>query len=162
MDTSTAPATTDRRTLASRLAGWASRHAAVVLVTAVIATAVLTVPFLAMAPDEFASQEPEGPVFDARDQLQERFGAGVVGWFFIVEARDGEMLDRDSLLALDERVAALRADPTFGPMLVTRTDSVTGATSEGVVSLAGAIDGALASAGLGGLEDADDAVCGSS
>lgn len=137
---------------ADRLAG----HTAVVLTAALLVTALLAVPLLTMAPEEFASQEPEGPIFDARDQLEERFGSDVVGWFFIVEARDGQMLDRDDLLALREREEALQADPTFGPMLLERTDRATGQSLAGVDSLAATLDRVLGRE-QGGLADADDA-----
>jgi uncharacterized protein len=137
-----------------RTAAWLSRHTLSVPVAALVVTGLLAIPLLTMAPDEAASQEPEGAVFDARDQLEERFGAGVVGWFFIVEARDGEMLERSSLLALRAREAALIAEGTAP--LVSRTDPATGATLEGVGSLAGRVDRALAA--HGGLEGADDAM----
>ncbi len=142
--------------LAARVAAAVVGRARAVLILAVVVTAALAIPFLAMQPDEFASQEPEGRVFEARDELQERFGGGVVGWFFIVEARDGEMLDRDSMLALTERVEAVQANPTYGPLLLPRTSAETGQTFDGVISLAGFVDAALEQAGMGGLEGADD------
>lgn len=137
---------------ASRLASWASRHTALVLFTAVVATGLLAVPMLTMPPEEFASQEPDGPVFDARDQLEDRFGAGVVEWLFIVEARDGEMLDRESLLALAHREQELRAESDLD--LVKRTDPVFGQQLDGIVSLASTLDRVLAD--QGGLEGASE------
>jgi uncharacterized protein len=145
------------RSSADRFGSAVARRSAATLVAAVVATALLAVPFLTMGSDEFASQEPSGPVFDARDALDERFGGGVVAWTFIVEAQDGDLLDRKDLLALQERLAAVRADARFGPVLVERTDPVTGAISVGATTLADAVDGALAGAGLGGLAGADDA-----
>jgi uncharacterized protein len=144
------------RGLAARFAEWITRHSVIVLVAAILVTASLTVPFLAMDPDEFASQEPSGPVFDARDALDERFGGGVVTWTFIVEARDGNVLDRADLLALRDRMDTVRADSQLGPLLVERTDP-TGRTSVGAATLAEAVDAALLGAGLGGLDGADDA-----
>ena len=48
------------------------RRTGKLLVLVAIVTAVLTVPFLAMAPDESASTEPGGAVFDARDRIDDR------------------------------------------------------------------------------------------
>jgi uncharacterized protein len=132
-----------------------ARHPGIVLASALAATALLAVPLLTMSPDEFASQEPSGPVFEARDQLEDRFGAGVTGWFFIVEARDGQMLDRASLGALHERETALRRDPTLGPLLVERTDRATGVSYLGVDSLAATLERELADrGGIAGVDDA--------
>jgi uncharacterized protein len=138
------------------LAGWAAGHSSLVIAGAVAITLALSFPFLAMGSDELASQEPAGPVFEARDELEDRFGAGVVGWFFVVEARDGEMLDRDSLVELRERLTALEEDQTYGPLLITRTDTATGETFDGVVSLVGPLDSALRTGGTGGIVGADD------
>jgi uncharacterized protein len=141
-----------------RLPRLVADHRLLVVVTALLMTAALAVPLLTMAPEEFASQEPAGPIFTARDALDERFGAGSTEWFFIVEARDGEMLDRDSLLAAAQRVEALRADPVLGAMLLKRTDPRTGQVSVGARSFADVVDGVLVATGAGGLEDADPAV----
>jgi uncharacterized protein len=144
------------RGLAARSAQGLARHAGVVLSAALLVTAALAVPLLAMPPDEFASQEPEGPVFDARDEIEERFGSGVVGWFFIVEARDGEMLAADNLLALRERERALEEHPRFGPMLLERTDRATGEPLQGIESLAATLDRVLTAEDRG-LDEVDDA-----
>ena len=67
MSTSTTPP-------ASRWAAFLDRRAAWVLGIAVLITGLLAIPFLTMAPDEQASQEPTGAVFDARDTIDDRFG----------------------------------------------------------------------------------------
>jgi uncharacterized protein len=140
----------------TRAARWVAGHRTAVILVAAAVTAALAVPLLTMAPDELASVEPDGPVFEARDALEERLGEGVVGWFFIIEARDGDILDRDGLLAVHERSEALREDPVLAPLLSRRSDPADGTEVLGVVSLAGAVDRALAEAGLGGLEEAPE------
>ena len=136
--------------------GIAARHAGAVIVAALLVTGLLAVPLLTMTPDEFASQEPGGAVFEARDAIEERFGRDVVTWFFIVEASDGDLLDRNGLLALAERVAALRTDPAHAPLLVPRTDPATGEQLAGTLTVADSLDTALRADGAGGLADADE------
>ncbi|MCC5947148.1 MAG: MMPL family transporter [Nitriliruptoraceae bacterium] len=120
-------------------------------------TALLAVPFLTSGSEEIASQEPAGAVFDARDALDERFGGDVIAWNLVMEANDGQILDRDGLLALRERIETLQGDPVVGPTLLERTDPVTGQRAIGVQTIGDAIDGTLRQAGLGGLDGADDA-----
>ena len=141
----------------AHFASFTARHGRAVIVGAVVLTALLAVPFLAFGSDEIASQEPTGAVFDARDALDERFGGDVIGWSFVIEATDGQILDRVDLLALRERVKALQDDPVVGPILLEQTDPASGQRAVGVQTLGDAIDGALFQAGLGGLEGADEA-----
>jgi len=140
-----------------RFAEFAARHGRAVVAGALVLTALLAVPFLTFGSDELASQEPAGAVFDARDALDERFGGNVIAWNFVIEADDGQILDRDGLLALRERIEALQTDPVVGPILLEQTDPATGQRAIGVQTLGDAIDGALLQAGLGGLDGADEA-----
>jgi uncharacterized protein len=141
----------------ARFGDWVAANAVAVVLVAIVLTGGFAVPLLTMAPDELASVEPGGAVFDARDALDERFGGSVVSWFFIIEAREGEILDRAGLIAVHERLEALRDDPRFSPMLIARSDPASGTETLGAVSLADAVDGALNRAGMGGLATADDA-----
>ncbi|SNR56924.1 Predicted exporter protein, RND superfamily [Haloechinothrix alba] len=142
---------------ARRLGEWAARHARAVVTTALLLTAALAIPLLAMAPTQFASTEPEGPAFDARDTIDQRFGGDVERWFFIAEAAEGDVLERDALLAVHERAEALREDPELGPILTTRTDPITGAETLGIASFADTVDVALRRDGHGGLDQASEA-----
>ncbi|MBA0127653.1 MMPL family transporter [Haloechinothrix sp. YIM 98757] len=142
---------------ARRLGEWAARHARTVVTTAVLLTAALAIPLLTMAPTQFASTEPDGPAFDARDTIEQRFGGDVERWFFIAEAAEGDILEPDALLAVHERAEALREDPELGPILTARTDPTTGAETLGIASFADTVDITLRRDGHGGLEQASEA-----
>ncbi|MCZ6631048.1 MAG: hypothetical protein O7D28_06845, partial [Actinobacteria bacterium] len=90
---------------------WMAGHPLIVIGIAVLVTAILAVPFLGMAPTTNASQEPTGPVFDARDSVEDRFASTAFDIPVIVEARAGNLLTRNSLIELRDNAAALRSDP---------------------------------------------------
>ena len=69
-------------------------------------TALLVIPFLAMAPDESASTEPTGDVFTARDRIDDTFVSTVRPIFFIVEDPGGDMLRAEPLSELFDSPAA--------------------------------------------------------
>ncbi|MBT8250965.1 MAG: MMPL family transporter, partial [Acidimicrobiia bacterium] len=131
----------------------AERRGPVVGFTLLI-TALLSIPFLTMEPTESASQEPAGPVFDARDKIDERFVSSVFPTFMIVEDRTGDILRQEPLLELLPNEAALRSDPDLGPTLISYFDGDARFEVNGVVSIADLIDQALAPEG--GLAAADD------
>jgi len=132
---------------------WMARHPLVVIGVAVLITALLSVPFLTMAPTTSASQEPGGAVFEARDAVEDRFVSAVFDIPIIVESRDGNLLTRESLIELLENAAALRAEPQLGSTLLTYYDPTTGSDVVGVRTIADFVDARLPS----GLEPASDA-----
>lgn len=143
--------------LTARLA----RRPFIVGLVAVIATALLAVPFIAMPPDGTASQEPEGEVFEARDLVDDRLAPGAFVSFFIVEARsdEGNLLTADGLTWLRDRARDVRSDPAVEPDLLRWFDATTGKQVTGVWTIADRVDTALTEQGLGGLDEApDDAV----
>ena len=119
---------------------WMAGHPLIVIGTAVLVTAILAVPFLGMAPTTNASQEPTGPVFDARDSVEDRFASAAFDIPVIVEARAGNLLTRDSLIELRDNAAALRSDPELGPTLLSYYDPVTGSDVVGVFTIADLVD----------------------
>ncbi len=127
-----------------------------VIAAVVVATALLLIPFLAMAPDRSASTEPSGDVFTARDRIDETFASSVHPTFIVVEAEDGNMLDADSLSSLFAAEEALRSDPELGPTLFSYFDTETRTDVVGIVSLAGLVDAELRAGGGAGLVDATD------
>ena len=133
--------------------GWMADHPLIVIGIAILVTAILAVPFLGMAPTTNASQEPTGPVFDARDSVEDRFVSAVFDIPVIVEATDGDMLTPESLIELRDNAAALRSDPELGPTLLSYYDPFTGSDVVGILTIADLVDARLA----GGLEGATDA-----
>lgn len=136
---------------------WLARRSGAVITLALLATALLAVPFLAMQPEGFASPEPEGEVFAARDLAEERFVSRTYAIPVVVEARDGDLLRAEPLAELLANSAALRSDPELGPKLLTFFDPELGAEVHGFSTIADAVDAALRDAGAGGLATADDA-----
>ena len=56
-----------------------------------------------MGPEETASQDPRGEVFDLRELIGDRFASSVFGAPYIVEAREGNVLTcQDHGLAAQE------------------------------------------------------------
>ncbi len=131
---------------------WMAGHPLIVIGIAVFITAILAVPFLGMAPTTNASQEPGGPVFDARDSVEDRFSSAVFDIPVIVEARAGNLLTRDSLIELRNNAAALRSDPELGPTLLSYYEPVTGSDVVGVFTIADLVDSRLPT-GLDGATD---------
>lgn len=144
-----APEPTDTSTF-----GWMSRHPIIVIASSLIVTAILSIPFLALAPTTSASQEPGGAVFEARDAIEERFVSAVVDMTVIVESREGDILARESLIELRDNSVALRADPVIGPTLLAYYDPATASDVVGVRTVADLVEAALP-AGLDGATDAD-------
>ena len=129
------------------------RPGRVVGITAML-TVFLAVPFLTMAPTESASTEPEGPVFDARDLVDERFASSVVPTFFIIEDEQGDLLRAAPLRALLGAEEALRDDPGIGPNLFHYFDATSETEIVGIATIADVIDRALPG-GLAGATDAE-------
>ena len=55
-------------------------------------TLLLIVPMVLMAPDETASDSPGGPVYDLEDSFSSRLPSRFHGSFFMIEAKDGDVL----------------------------------------------------------------------
>jgi predicted RND superfamily exporter protein len=142
--------------MSERLSQVLERYSGASIIAAAVVTALLAVPFLTMEPDENASQDPSGEVLEAQDLVTDRFASSVFGTAYIVEARDGNVLTRASLLELFENAAALRADPEIGSKLISFYDPDAGVEVNGTFSLADATDALLRSQGIGGLAAADE------
>lgn len=127
------------------------------LVAVGILTALLVVPFLAMAPEESASTEPAGDVFTARDRIDETFASTVRGIGFVVEDPGGDLLRATPLGELFDAQQRLRTDPDLGPTLFTYFDVDATVDAVGILSLADLVDSELRSTDGIGLADATDA-----
>ena len=131
------------------------RRAPVAFLASLVLTALLVVPLMLMQPDATASQNPDAEVFDTQDLVEERFQGSVYTPFFIVEARDGDILRRDPLFELLSNEQALR-DSEVGTVLVERYDPDTQRVQNGLSTIADAVDAVLIANGVGGLEFATD------
>ena len=138
------------------LAAFLDRRASAVIVVILLLTALFSVPFVGMPPTATASQEPAGEVFEARDLLAERLPWPVHHMVFVIEATDGNILDRDSLLELFTHTLALRADPELGGKLARWRSEVPVADIHGVLTLADVVNASLFARGVFGLQAATE------
>ena len=60
-------------TLSYKIASFMERRSGWIILSTIVITALLTIPLLTMAPDENASENPGGQVFDLQDDIDERF-----------------------------------------------------------------------------------------
>ncbi len=125
------------------------------VVAAVVAvSALLVIPLVAMAPTESASTEPTGPVFTARNRIDETFVSSVHPTFFLIEddGGGGDLLRAEPLRRLAATSEALRNDPTIGPNLFSYFDVETERDVTGMLTIADIVDAELG----GGLDTATD------
>ncbi len=71
-----------------------------VICTILVITILLAIPTIYMAPDEIASQDPGGEVFDLQADIDNRFSAPTHQTAFLAEAKNGDILTKNSLLEL--------------------------------------------------------------
>ncbi len=102
----------------NRIVGWLGAHAGLVIAVYVLVSAALVYPLLKMQPTATASQEPAGPLFEAHQLATERFASRTHRMVFIVEAREGNLLEQASLAELLANSERLRQDPELGPKLL--------------------------------------------
>ena len=93
-------------------------HPKSVVAALLTVTALLALPMALMEPDETASQSPVNDVSVAQELIGERFAGESFGVVVLVEAVDGEILDRASLLTLLRNSADTRSDARIGELLL--------------------------------------------
>jgi len=131
------------------------RRSVRVLAASLAVTAALTLPLIAMQPDATASQSPRGEVFDTQDLVEERFQSAIYTPLYLVESRDGDILQRDPLFELLQNEVRLR-ESAPGEVLVQQYDPDTQRVRSGLASIADAVDLVLLANWVGGLEHATD------
>lgn len=90
------------------------RRSGIVIVIVVMVTALLSMPMMFMATDEYASQNPSGEIFDLQEDINNRFEAPFHQSAYIVEARNGDILTQNSLLELYQNSQKLQEADTAG------------------------------------------------
>lgn len=71
-----------------------------VISTIMVITLLLAIPTIYMAPDEIASQDPGGEVFDLQTDVDDLFSAPTHQTAYLAEAKNGDILTSNSLLEL--------------------------------------------------------------
>ena len=137
------------------LSGAFERHSGRVVLAIFGATLVLLIPLFFMGTEEDAQLEPDGEVFDLRDDIGDRFPPAVFEVLFLVEARDGDVLTQEVLSELHANLQALREADARGelaagdlaeqPYLIHGLHPETGEPFVGGYTLVDAVQHALAS-----------------
>ena len=125
-----------------------------------VVTLLLIVPLVALAPDEQASTEPGGAVFDLRDLVNERFPPALYAPSYILESPDGpqgDVLTQAALWELYRNEEALRRADERGelsppklevqPYLYKGNNPNTQLTIHGMYTVADAVQSVLAGMG---------------
>ena len=136
-----------------RISNWIANHSRLVVFGFLGFSVLLIVPLVTMAPDEDASQEPSGAVFELQEDIDQTFVSPIHGATYIMEARGGDALVQATLWELYQNQQALLSADTAGeltpgdlpnqPYLYQAFDRDTGATFTGVSSLANAVQSIL-------------------
>ena len=95
-------------TLSYRIASFMERKSGWIILAMIVITALLTIPVLTMAPDESASENPGGEVFDLQEDIDERFQQAVHNAGIIVESRGEDVLTQKALWELYQNTERLR------------------------------------------------------
>ena len=100
-----------RGTVSERFSLFLERRSGLIVVGVLVATLLLSIPLVALTPEEQASTEPGGPIFDLRDLVDERFPPALYIPAFMVESvdgPDGDVLTQAALNELYQNQEALR------------------------------------------------------
>ena len=92
------------------------RHSGWVILGVIVITSLLVIPLLTMVPEEDASGDPGGQVFDLQEDIDQRFPPSVHSFGMIVEARDGDVLTQKVLWELYGNTERLRASDQAGEL----------------------------------------------
>ncbi|MDJ0770111.1 MAG: MMPL family transporter [Ilumatobacter sp.] len=122
----------------------------------VVALALVATPFAAnrTTADE-PNYDPNGDIYEVMDIVDDRFNTSdVVAVPFVVEAREGNALERDVLVEWLDNTEEMLALPDAADHLAVGRVTGVGDVVDGVWSIAQAVDGRLP-AGLDGADDAE-------
>lgn len=136
-----------------RLVAALEARSALVIAGAVAVTVLLAIPMVALEPEEQASQDPSGRVFDLRASIDERFETPVHWTSFIAEAKSGDLLTSAPLRELYENGQRLLEADTNGELapedlepqqyLYRTFDPDSNRITTGLISIAEAVQRAL-------------------
>ena len=130
-----------------------------IILAAVAVTLLLIIPLVAMAPEEDASSDPGGDVFDLQDELDDRFESLIHSNGYIVESRGEDVLTQavlwelyqntQDLLAADEGGELAPEDLPAQPYLYQAFDTDTNRPFTGLYTIANAVQRVLSDPAFG-------------
>ncbi len=142
---------------AARLMGAFADHVGVVMAALLLVTIALSYPLVFWEPEETASQAPVTEITKTQELIADRFADAVFDYALLVEAKSGDILDKEPLLALRNNTASLRADPGIADYLMMVNDPELGLSVHGVWTIADSVDQLLRGLGVpDGLAGADE------
>ena len=103
-------------TISYKIASFMERRSGWFILSTIVITALLIIPLLTMAPDENASENPGGQVFDLQDDIDERFPPAVHSAGIIVESRGEDVLTQKALWELYQNTERLRQADQAGKL----------------------------------------------
>ncbi|MBN1389775.1 MAG: MMPL family transporter [Candidatus Thermoplasmatota archaeon] len=116
------------------------KRAAWIVMATIVATFLLIAPIVLMSPDRQASGNPGGEVFDLTDRIEDKMPPANMYWSFILEARDGDVLTREVLWELFKTEEMLRNSEFGIDYLSHRYDVELGTRTQGVYTIADAVN----------------------
>jgi len=119
-----------------------TQHSTTVIAVILAITFLLVFPMVLLHPEDQASQEPGGPVFDLRDKTNAQFPPRLHIASFIVEDREGDLLRQAPLWELYRNSNALR-ESDMADLLFYGYDVETQRQLRGIYSLADAVNEVL-------------------
>ena len=135
------------------------RYSGRIILAAVALTLLLIVPLIAMSPEEDASSDPGGDVFELQDDVDDRFESLIHSNGYIVEARGEDVLTQEvlwelyqntrELLAADERGELAPEDLPAQPYLYQAFDTDTNHTFVGLNTIADEVQRVLTDPAFG-------------
>ncbi len=105
-----------RNSITVKVASFLDTWSGWVILVMVALTVLLAIPMIAMAPQEDASDNPGGPVYDLQDTVDQQLPPRVHSPFYVVEARNGDLLTREPLLELLQNSQKLREADKLGEL----------------------------------------------
>lgn len=98
------------------LVGILERRSGLLVLLAIVLTGLLTLPMVFLASDEEASQDPADQVYDLQADINDRFQSPTHGTFYVIEARDGNVLTQPVLAEIHRNSQAVRDADVAGEL----------------------------------------------
>ena len=86
----------------TKIVSFLAERSTPVIMISLIVTVLLLYPLLQMSPSEQASPNPPGEVYDLQADIDSKFPSPIHFAYFMLEARNGDVLTRDVLLEFKE------------------------------------------------------------
>ena len=154
--------------LTDSIAGLLDCYSGWFIIAVGVVTLLLIIPMIFMSPEESASDNPGGQVYDVADLIEATLPPRIHSAGFIVEARDGDILTQASLFELYTNSQMLQEADALGqlnppglpeqPYLYNGFDTDRQRPIIGTFSIADAVQDALASFGMSLEQVTDDQV----